>query len=264
MFQPYKALYLHLPFCKKRCAYCDFETRAVSAGSVVITEYMDGLIGALEQAASEGKLASVETLYLGGGTPSHVGTFELSRLLEALALCLPSDEGREWSMEANPESISEGLLRAIFELGINRLSIGVQSFNDDVLKTLGRIHSAEDARNAVLAAKACFENVSIDLMCGIPGQSFEDFDASLREAIALEVSHVSVYPLTIEDGTPFAAMQAKGQLAEIDQDFQALMMQMAASSLEGSGLKRYEVASYAREGFECRHNSAYWKGLPYL
>ena len=264
MFDPYKALYLHIPFCKKRCAYCDFETRAIPPDSPVVSEYVESLVLAIRRASKEGKLAQVETVYLGGGTPSHLGLGHLTDLLYALSTSLHLSDGVECSMEANPESLTPEMVKDIWALGVNRLSIGVQSFNDTILDTLGRIHNADDARQAVQAAQSRFENVSIDLMCGIPGQSFEDFNDSLKEAIGLGVSHVSVYPLTIEEGTPFEGWTASGKLEEVDQDFQALMMQMAASTLEAAGLMRYEVASYARPGYECRHNMAYWTGKSYL
>ncbi|MCL2826864.1 MAG: radical SAM family heme chaperone HemW [Eggerthellaceae bacterium] len=263
-FDPYKALYLHIPFCKKRCAYCDFETSAVAQDSPVVSAYLDGLIAEVRQASREGKLAEVETVYLGGGTPSHLGQVHLERLLGAVAESVGLTDGMECSMEANPESLSLELAQAVRAKGVNRLSIGVQSFSDPILERLGRIHSAADARRAIEAALSCFDNVSIDLMCGIPGQTFEDFNESLKTAIGLGVTHVSIYPLTIEEGTPFEAWLAAGKLDEPDQDFQALMMQMAASTLEASGLARYEVASYARPGFECRHNMAYWTAKPYL
>ncbi|MDR2716363.1 MAG: radical SAM family heme chaperone HemW [Coriobacteriaceae bacterium] len=263
MHDPYKALYLHLPFCKKRCAYCDFETRAVPQDSPVISDYVEAMVMDLRREAREGRLAEVETVYLGGGTPSHIGPANLSSLLYALSVSVPLTSQVECSMEANPESLTEPLVRDMWALGVNRISLGVQSFSDPLLGKLGRAHSADDARRAVVAAQTRFDNVSIDLMCGIPTQSFEDFHESLKEALGLGVRHVSVYPLTIEEGTPFARRQARGTLEEVDQDLQALMMQMAASTLEPAGLVRYEVASYAAPGYECRHNQAYWTGRPY-
>ena len=167
-------------------------------------------------------------------------------------------------MEANPESLTPAMVRDIWALGVNRLSIGVQSFDDAVLATLGRAHSAEDARRAVATARERFANVSVDLMCGIPGQSLASFEESVRQAVALGVSHVSVYPLTIEPHTPFDAMVLAGQLEEPDDDVEAAHMEAAARILEAAGFERYEVASYARPGFRCKHNIAYWTGVPYL
>ena len=248
---PYKALYLHLPFCVKRCAYCDFATAAVPAGAPEIEAYVEDLSLQIRRKAKEGELGAVETVYLGGGTPSHVGLAGLSMLLYTLSLSMHLTDEVECTMEANPESLTERMVRDIWALGVNRLSIGVQSFDDDVLRTLGRAHSSDDARRAIEAARTRFENVSVDLMCGIPGQSAEGFEASVREAVRLGATHVSVYPLTIE-------------LEEPDDDVEAAHMQIAARVLDSEGFERYEVASYARPGFACRHNIAYWTGVPYL
>ncbi|MGI6106032.1 MAG: radical SAM family heme chaperone HemW [Raoultibacter sp.] len=264
MYDPYKALYIHIPFCKQRCTYCDFSTRAVAQDSVLIDEYIEKLILDIRRASKEEKLGSLETVYLGGGTPSYIGQARLSSLLYALSTSMHLTPEIECSMEANPDSVTDTLIKDIWALGVNRLSIGVQSFDDELLALLGRAHSAEQARSAVKIAQSRFENISVDLMCGIPGQSFESFQASLEEAIALGVKHISVYPLAVEEHTVLERMIESGELEEPDQDSQALMMQMAASILEPAGLVRYEVASYAAQGFECRHNIAYWTGKPYL
>lgn len=261
---PYKALYLHIPFCVKRCAYCDFATRALPRESAQIDEYVDDLCLQIRRKAKEGELAAVETVYLGGGTPSHVGLKRLSMLLYTLSLSVHLTPEVECTMEANPESLDERMVRDVWALGVNRLSLGVQSFDDVVLSTLGRAHSADEARRAVVAAQTRFENVSIDLMCGISGQSAESFAASVREAVSLGVTHVSVYPLTIEEHTPFFREVAAGRMPEPDDDVEAEHMQLAADILAQAGFARYEVASYARPGFESRHNTAYWSGVPYL
>lgn len=261
---PYKALYLHMPFCVKRCAYCDFATAAVNADSAEIDAYVEDLSLQIRRKAKEGELGSLETVYIGGGTPSHVGLARLSMLLYTLSLSMHLTPEVECTMEANPESLTERMVRDIWALGVNRLSIGVQSFDDDVLRTLGRAHSADEAQRAAEGALTRFENVSVDLMCGIPGQSNESFEASVREAVRLGVSHVSVYPLTIEPHTAFDAAVLAGKLEEPDDDVEAAHMQIAARVLAEAGYERYEVASYARPGFACRHNIAYWTGVPYL
>ncbi len=260
----YKALYLHLPFCVKRCAYCDFTTAAVPASSPQIDAYVEDLCLQVRRKAKEGELAQVQTVYLGGGTPSHVGMARLSMLLYTLSLSLRLEPDVECTMEANPESLTENMVRDVWALGVNRLSLGVQSFDDAVLRTLGRAHSAEDARAALAAAQTRFANVSVDLMCGIPGQSEESFAESVREAVALGATHVSVYPLAIEPHTPFDRAVLSGKMPEPDEDVQAAQMEAAARILAGAGFARYEVASYAKPGFECRHNMAYWSGVPYL
>lgn len=263
-YDPYKALYLHIPFCVKRCGYCDFATRAVERDSPVIDEYVESLVLDIRRASREGKLGALETVYLGGGTPSYIGMKRLSSLLYALAMSMHLEPEVECTMEANPESLTEAMVRDIWALGVNRLSLGVQSFDDEVLSILGRAHDADAARAAVAAAQTRFENVSVDLMCGIPGQSAASFRRSVKEAVALGVKHVSVYPLTIEPGTPFDRAVLRGEMPEPDDDVEAEAMEAAREVLEYAGFHRYEVASYAQPGFESRHNTAYWTGKPYL
>ena len=264
MHDPYKALYLHIPFCVKRCSYCDFTTRSLASSSPVIDEYVEKLCLDIRRRGKDGSLSDIETVYIGGGTPSHIGQSRLSMLLYTLSLSMRMEPDVECSMEANPESLTGRMVRDIWALGVNRLSIGVQSFDDAGLRTLGRAHGADDAASAIDAAHERFENVSVDLMCGIPGQSEESFARSVCRAVKLGVSHVSVYPLTIEDHTPFSRMVLSGELDEPDDDTEAAHMQVAAEILADAGFHRYEVASYARPGFECRHNIAYWTGVPYL
>lgn len=213
-YDPYKALYLHIPFCVKRCGYCDFATSAVERDSPIIDEYVESLVMDIRRASREGKLGAIETVYLGGGTPSYIGMRRLSMLLYALSMSMHLEPEVECTMEANPESLTAPMVRDIWALGVNRLSLGVQSFDDEVLSILGRAHDAEAARAAVRAARERFENVSVDLMCGIPGQSEESFAESVREAVALGANHVSVYPLTIEPHTPFDAAIMRGEMLE--------------------------------------------------
>lgn len=262
---PYKALYIHIPFCRSRCSYCDFVTEARSVDDPFIDEYLESLILALRIQAKAGELASIESVYIGGGTPSHIGSRRLTSLLYALGLsCDLTREGIEVTLEANPESLQVSLVRDLYALGVNRLSLGVQSFDDDLLRFLGRPHSAEDARRAIAAAQDRFDNVSVDLMCAVPGQSLEVLEASLQEAMDLGVTHLSVYPLAIEPHTPLDRLLLAGELEEVEEDQAADAMILARDLLEAKGYKRYEVASYAAEGYRCRHNIAYWTGIPYL
>ena len=263
-YDPYKSLYLHIPFCVRRCGYCDFATSAIDRDSPAMDEYVESLVLQIRRASREGKLGSLETVYLGGGTPSYLGLSRLSSLLYALSVSMHLEPEVECTMEANPESLTAPMVRDIWALGVNRLSIGVQSFDDEVLRILGRAHSAEEAREAVRIAQERFENVSVDLMCGIPGQSLASFKASVREAVDLGVTHVSIYPLTVEPGTPFDRAVLSGDMPEPDDDAEAEAMEAARRILEEAGFHRYEVASYARPGFESRHNTTYWTGKPYL
>jgi oxygen-independent coproporphyrinogen-3 oxidase len=264
MFDPYKALYIHVPFCKQRCAYCDFATRAVPQGDAAINAYADDMVLSIRRAGKQGFLGSIETVYLGGGTPTYLGSRALTEILYTLSLSMHLTDEVECSMEANPDSLDERLVKDVWALGVNRLSIGVQSFDDRVLGILGRVHDAEAAKRAIEIAHERFENVSVDLMCGIPGQSQESFAASVRTAVAAGVTHVSIYPLEIHEGTPFGRAVAAGRMPAIDEDLEASYMEIAEEILGQAGFSRYEVASYARPGFACRHNIAYWTGVPYL
>lgn len=263
-YDPYIALYLHIPFCVSKCAYCDFNSRACDRSDSAIDRYVDELVLDIRRASKEGLLGEIRTVYLGGGTPSHIGIQRLSKLLYTLSVSMHLTPDIECTMEANPESFDERMARDLWALGVNRLSIGVQSFNDEVLKTLGRPHSSKDAIRAVKAAQCRFENISLDLMCGIPGQSDESFEQSLLTALDLGVKHVSVYPLTIEDEALFGQLVNEGLMDDVDDDVEASHMKIAEDVLKAHGFKRYEVASYALPGYESRHNQAYWTGLPYL
>ena len=263
-WEPYRALYVHVPFCKQRCRYCDFSTAAVAASDPAIDGYVEDLVMKIRRASKLGLLGTIETVYIGGGTPSHIGLSRLSMLLYTISLSMHLTPEVECTMEANPESLTPNMVRDLWALGVNRLSIGVQSFDDEVLRTLGRVHDAATAREAVQMAQERFENVSVDLMCGIPGQTMESFEQSVHEAVRLGVKHVSVYPLAIEEGTPFDRMVESGEMDDPDPDLQADMMEAAARILVAAGMHRYEVASYACPGFESRHNTAYWTGVPYL
>lgn len=265
--EPYKALYIHIPFCKSKCNYCDFQSRAIEKDSPEIEAYLDRLVLDIRAASRAELLGQLDTVYIGGGTPSFIGNKYLSRLLYTLSLSMHLTPEVECTLEVNPESLTESMVKDLFALGVTRLSMGVQSFDDSILKTLGRAHTSEDARRAIEIAKIRFDNISIDLMCGLPGQTKESFLDSLQIAIDLGITHISIYPLTIEDDTPFRAMMDAGKFAEDEDQLAenaAGMMLLAEEVLKAAGFHRYEVASYALPGFECRHNKAYWTGKPYL
>lgn len=262
-WQPYKALYLHVPFCKQRCKYCDFVTQAIACDSPELDAYTERLIHSIRTYSNNEVLGSLETVYIGGGTPSYLGNRRLSSLLYALSISMHLTPEVECTLEANPDSLTESMVKDLYALGVNRLSIGVQSFDDVLLKTLGRIHSAKQAKHAIEIAQQRFDNISIDLMCGLPGQTLEQFEKDLEQACTLGVTHISVYPLMVEEGTPFASMVDAGTLV-VDEDAGAEGMELAHEYLTKQGFVHYEVASYAKPGFESRHNSAYWTGIPYL
>lgn len=262
-WEPYQALYLHVPFCKRRCAYCDFSTCAVAPDSPRIGEYVENMVAAIRKASRADELGAIETVYFGGGTPTFLGNKHLSNLLYTLSLSMHLTPEVECTVEANPDSLTLPMVKDLYALGATRLSLGVQSFEDDLLSFLGRVHSSDQAKRAIETAQTRFDNVSIDLMCGLPGQTEEGFRADVACALSLGVKHVSIYPLMVEEGTPLYGRVERGEVG-VDEDLGADLMQVASEVLADAGMHRYEVASYAFEGFESRHNTAYWTGKPYL
>lgn len=202
-YDPYKALYLHIPFCVQKCNYCDFCSRVRDPESPEVQEYCEHLVTEIRKACKHGKLGSIETIYIGGGTPSYIGNKNLSSILYALSMSINLENVKEFTIEANPESLNEAIVKDAWAMGVNRISLGVQSFNDDILQMLGRAHNSNGALKAIEIANKRFKNISIDLMCGIPGQTEKVFEESLKTAIELDVPHISIYPLQIEYNTVF-------------------------------------------------------------
>ena len=262
-WDPYQALYIHVPFCKRRCAYCDFSTCAVANDDPQLDSYVEEMVAAIRAASRDDELGAIETVYLGGGTPTFLGNKRLSALLYTLSISMHLTPEVECTVEANPDSLTASMVKDIYALGATRISLGVQSFNDGLLAFLGRVHSSDQAKRAIVAAQTRFENVSIDLMCGLPGQTEESFRADLECALSCGVKHVSVYPLMVEEGTPLFRRVERDEV-QVDEDLGADLMQVAAEVLGDAGMHRYEVASYAFAGCESRHNTAYWTGKPYL
>ena len=258
-----EALYLHIPFCVSRCAYCDFATSAC-ADEQRMDAYVEALCLQLRRAAKAGLLGQVKTIYIGGGTPTHLGSRRLNTLVYTLSLSVNLENVVEFTCEANPESIDERMVADLFSLGVNRFSIGAQSFDDAVLAGYGRIHDAAAIDAALAAVRTRTNNISLDLICGGPGQSMESWTQGLRHAIDADVPHVSIYPLTLEDGTPLTRRVEVGECEVADEDLQADMMLAAERMLTAAGFERYEVASYAKPGFASHHNTAYWTGAEYL
>ena len=258
----YRALYLHIPFCRAKCLYCDFDSRALTGCALeeAIGAYCEGLSAQVDAHGNAGELSAVETVYVGGGTPSLLG----GRLVGLVDLVRSYCEPVEFTCEANPESFTLDLAQALRAAGVTRISLGVQSLNASELKAIGRVHSADQAMLAVAQAKAAGFSTSCDVMCGLPGQTLDTFAETLRSLVTLNPDHVSVYPLQLEEGTPLARMEEAGEMEVPDEDFQAQCMDLAAEVLEEAGYERYEVASYAKPGHRCRHNIAYWTGKPYL
>jgi len=251
-------LYIHIPFCKRKCFYCDFYSEAYD--QKLSSAYIDVIINQIEKSPR-----NFSTIYIGGGTPSALEPKLLKRLLKALRSKL-SCAGLEFTVEANPESLDDCRVKVLLDSGVNRLSIGVQSFDDRKLKKLGRLHNAEKARGSVcLAAKRGFSNISIDLMFGVWGEAPEDWKSEVAEAAGLPVSHISCYSLTYEKETPLFKALLNKSIRPIEDDQASAMYETAIGLLAVRGFKQYEISNFAkREGFKCRHNINYWENNSYI
>lgn len=256
-------LYVHVPLCRSKCAYCSFYS-AADSGAISHAELVSGTLEALAGwLVPEVQRVPLQTLYVGGGTPTVLGQ-ELVALVRGLTELIPLAPGAEVTIEANPESLSPSLLRGLVDAGVTRVSIGVQSLDDDALRLLGRCHDSGEALAAIRTAVAAELDVSVDLIAGVPGVSADAWAGALHAAVDSGASHLSIYPLTIEAGTPMAEAVAEGRMPAPDEDATVDAMEAAARILGERGLVRYEVANYARPGKESRHNTAYWTGWPYL
>ena len=256
-------LYVHIPFCETKCPYCDFNTYARIES--LIPDYVAAL--RTEIAVWGGLLdrPPVSTVFFGGGTPSYLPVEHISSIVQAIGEAFDVAADAESTLEANPGDFTDVKLAAYLELGLNRLSIGVQSLDDRLLGLLGRRHSAEQAVQAVRAAtKAGFENVSIDLMYGLPHQSIDDWTRTLTGAAELGQRHISMYCLTLEGGTPMEQQVASGGLPEPDPDLAADMYLTAEEAMDERGYHHYEISNWALPGRESRHNLTYWRNRPYL
>ena len=256
------ALYVHVPFCAQKCRYCDFDSRSFAACDLdaALDSYFEQLYARLDSFGDAGALAQVRTVYTGGGTPSLAGErlVELARRISMW--CKPV----EFTCEANPESLTAELATALAEAGVTRISLGVQTLDNTELAAIGRIHDANRALAAIATVKDVGLDVSCDLMCGLPGQTAVSWQRTLDGVLAAAPHHVSVYPLTLEEGTPLYRMACRDESLEPDEDFQAACMDVARQRLSSAGYHPYEVASYALDCHECAHNIAYWTGQGYL
>ena len=255
-------VYVHIPFCVKKCGYCDFNAYSGYHDATKV-KYVDALCREIESRSEAD--THVPTIFFGGGTPTTLAASDLSRILETVKRSFAVDTEAEISLEANPSDATREYLTTLRRSGFNRISFGVQTFNDRLLKSIDRIHSAEDARTAVTAAKeAGFENLSIDLMFGLPRQTLADWDRSLDAAFALDVPHLSMYGLIVEEGTVFFAKRERGKLPLPSEKIEAAMFGRAIERAIPAGYRRYEVSNYARPGFESRHNQIYWRNEDYF
>jgi oxygen-independent coproporphyrinogen-3 oxidase len=256
-------LYVHIPFCTAKCGYCDFNSYA--GHEHMIPSYSATLVrdAALWRQAVGSR--PVETVFFGGGTPSLAPVEEMRSILEGLRDVFNIAADAEVSLEANPGSLSVEYLRGLRSIGFNRLSIGVQSFDDEELVMLDRIHSGDDARAAYAAARdAGFANVNLDFIYGLPEQPIGKWQRTLDEAIAMQSDHLSLYALTVEEGTPLARDVARGRVSAPDPDMQAEQYEWTQDRLASAGYEQYEISNWCRPGYRCRHNLVYWQNREYL
>jgi putative oxygen-independent coproporphyrinogen III oxidase len=256
---PPLALYVHLPWCLKKCPYCDFNSHE-SAGAIPESHYLDALIADLESALPLVWGRRVASLFIGGGTPSLFSPGGIDRLLAAIRARLPLEPGAEITLEANPGTFERDRFRAFHAAGVTRLSVGVQSFDDAMLQRIGRVHDAAQAHAAVAEARAAFDSFNIDLMYALPGQTLAALQQDLDTALGYAPPHLSVYHLTVEPNTVFALRPP----VLPDDDLASDMLDLVTTRAAGAGLQRYEVSAYARPGHRCRHNLNYWHFGDYL
>ena len=256
-------VYVHIPFCASRCSYCDFFSTLQLAD--MGGPYVEALIA--EAILRKGELygESIKTLYMGGGTPSQLPLPLLSRLVDGLRGSLDLSGVEEFTVEANPDDVTPDWCRAVAALGVNRVSMGVQSFEDPILRLIGRRHTARQAMDAVAHLReAGINNISIDLIFGLPGQTVSSWTASVEQAIALTPQHISAYGLTYEEGTRLWRQRKLGEVVEVPEEQCLEMYRILVDDLQAAGYEHYEISNFALPGYHSRHNSSYWNDTPYL
>ena len=256
-------VYVHIPFCKSRCIYCDF----FSTTSLPLREkYVDALCHEIEL-RSQGLSAEerrIETIYLGGGTPSQLSMEQLRRIFDAVFAYFQVSKEAEITMETNPDDVNAAFLQEMQSLPVNRLSFGIQTFNDERLRFIRRRHTAQQAINVVHACQAAgFGNISVDLMFGFPKETMADWEKDIETALSLGVQHISAYSLMYEEGTTLTRMLLAGEIEEIDEELSLQMFRTLVERLKKAGFEHYEISNFALPGKRSRHNSSYWHGIPY-
>ena len=259
-------LYVHIPFCSSRCVYCGFYS---TTGLALRERYVDALCQEIKMRSlpttPPQKEGSLGTIYLGGGTPSQLTIPQLRRIFDAIYIYNKVENDAEVTIEVNPDDVTPELAAALQQLPINRVSMGAQTFNDERLHFLRRRHSSAQVHQAVATLRqAGFQNISIDLMYGFPNQTLEEWQADIDEALQLNVEHISTYCLMYEEGTPLYRLLEQGKVAEIDEELERKMYFTLINSLESAGYEHYEISNFAHPGYRSRHNSSYWKGIPYI
>lgn len=257
-------VYIHIPFCEKKCGYCDFLSFLLPCEDRV-ADYVLGVKKELALWAERLERPRATSLYIGGGTPSILLPANLEDIFRSVKEYYSPEAGCEFTLEANPGTLSPAKLREIAAIGVNRLSLGVQAMDDRLLKNMGRIHTRDEAGEAVdLARRAGIQNISVDLMYGLPGQTLEDWKDTLENVIRLQPEHISAYGLTLEPNTLWGEQHARGKLLLPDEEICVTMYETCREVLSQAGYLQYEISNFARPGYECRHNLAYWYRKPYI
>ncbi|PRX74771.1 oxygen-independent coproporphyrinogen-3 oxidase [Cohnella sp. SGD-V74] len=257
-----RALYIHIPFCTNKCFYCDFNSY-VAAGQP-IDAYLDALENEMELTVAELPPASIDTVFVGGGTPTVLTPPQMSRFLDAVRRHFPLAADAEFTMEANPGTTDMEKLAAMREGGVNRISFGAQTFDNGLLERIGRIHAAQDVVQSIANAKAAgFANLSIDLMFGLPNQTLEQLQDSVNKALELDLPHYSLYGLKVEENTLFYRLYQRDELPLPEEEEEVAMYEYLMERLSGAGYRHYEISNFAKPGFESRHNTVYWHNQPY-
>lgn len=255
-------IYIHVPYCKTRCIYCDFFTQTNTGTRL---DYVSAVCKELELRQNYIKKEIVRTIYFGGGTPSLLSVADFEKIFNTIFATFEVSPEAEITLEANPDDLSEEYLYKLKTLPFNRISIGIQSFDDEELKFINRRHTAKEAKDAVKRAQySGFENISIDLMYGLPNQSMKIWEKNLETAISLNVQHISSYHLIYEEGTKLYRLFRKGEVAEAEEDLSLDMFSVMIDALSKAGYEHYEISNFARNGLYSRHNTSYWQGVKYL
>lgn len=256
-------LYLHIPYCRQKCRYCDFASFAHAEDTM--PRYVSAVCQEAEAMATYAPPEGIETAYLGGGTPSILPPELLEKLLRGVIAVFPLHPGAEFTSEANPGTLTAQWCETALTCGVNRLSMGMQAYQPELLKTLGRIHDfAQVAQSVQTARKAGFQHISLDLMFGLPGQTLSQWQETLEKALSLEPEHLSCYGLIPEEGTPLLRALQDGQLSLPEEDEERRMYDLTLSLLSRQGFEQYEISNFARPGCACQHNIGYWRQKPYV
>ena len=259
------SLYIHIPYCISKCPYCDFNSHVVA--EIPEVNYTDALVRELDHYGDldDWRGRTVQSIFFGGGTPSTFKPESIGKLLAWVAATFPVNLDCEITLEANPGTVDSDKFFGYRDAGVNRVSVGVQSFQPKLLKFLGRVHSAGEARKALdIVRRAHFENFSLDLIYAIPGQTLEELEAELDAALSFQPPHLSAYNLTFEEGTPFHHEYRAGRMQSLSEEEEIAMAELIEKKFSAAGLLRYEISNYARRGWHSRHNVNYWRGGDYL